>query len=286
MRIDDDTPPPGSVPEIYPKRPPVNFLSDPASLNPPNLFAFEGIDGAGKSQVIRDVARVCAARGREASVLKLGRSEVTGYALERAKWLNSNPLTINLLNWIGIYEQFAEGQAQLDSGALLFLDRYVLTIRVRGLLEGIPRSFTAELEHYAPRPRLMFLIDCDPELCARRIIGSGRPITYFEAGSRIVDGEHVPMIETDPGARRASSDRTPGLLAHLTRMRAAMLELAAGYDNVVIVDNAGPREDAVGTIIEAIENENPASTCAGEPRGIREFAESMACDGPAREEGI
>lgn len=251
MRIDDDTPDPGALPPVYPSRPPVNLVTEPELLRPRNLFAFEGIDGAGKSALLDRVIAAFADEGRETLKLKLGRSDVTAHALERAKWLNANPLTFSLLSWVTIVEQVAEHRADLNGDGLVFFDRYVPTLMVRGILEGLPTDYMRALQPYAPQPTILFLIDCDPAICRDRIVGRDRPISYFEAGSRIVEGERHPMVETDPSLR-ADADRAGPLLGHLVRMRAALFALAHEYDNVVVIDNSGSPEAPVRTILDAI----------------------------------
>jgi len=251
MRIDDDTPEPGTIPSVYPKRPPVNLVLNPRALSPNNLFAFEGIDGAGKSELLSRVRVALETQGHKSRKLRLGRSDVTHHALERAKWLNSNPLSINLLSWVSIYEQVAEAQDELNSDTVLLFDRYVLTLMVRGILEGLPTDYMHLLESYAPRPRHLFLIDSSPETCLQRILSGGRTISYFEAGSRIVEDQHQPMTEASPSIRQGG-DRTAGLLTHLKRMRAGLFDLANEYENVVVIDNSGPPEAALGKIMDLI----------------------------------
>lgn len=249
MQFEDDTPPPGVIPEIYPKNPPVNLLNEPALLRPSNFFAVEGIDGAGKSTLIAEVSRICSAKAVPIRVLKLGRSDVTAHALERAKWMNSNPMTFSLLNWVSVYEQVTQARADFNTNALVFFDRYVLTIKVRGVLEGLSTGFMDLIELQLPRPRKLFLIDCDPEICCRRILDGRRGVTYFEAGSRIVGGLGEPMIERDPNARRSGVARVDGLLVHLRRMRDGLFKLAEHYDNVVTIENSGAPERAVETLV-------------------------------------
>lgn len=252
MVISDDTPEPGALPEIYPCRPPVNLVVGPELLRPRNLFAFEGIDGAGKSELLRRVVATFEARGIATLGLKLGRSDVTAHALERAKWINANPLTINLLSWVTIYEQVAEAREALNGAGLIFFDRYVLTLMVRGILEGLPTGYMHMLEAYAPRPASLFLVDCDPQVACQRILGRGREISYFEAGSRIVDGLHQPMVENSPDMR-GRRDRSGPLLEHLIRMRQGLLDLAKDYDNVLIIDNSGDLEEAVEFVVAQID---------------------------------
>lgn len=252
MRIDDDTPEPNALPAVYPSRPPVDLVVAPDLLRPRNLFAFEGIDGAGKSALLDRVMAAYAERGRKTLKLKLGRSDVTTHALERAKWRNANPLTFSLLSWVTIVEQVAEHRDALNGDGLIFFDRYVPTLMVRGILEGLPTDYMQCLAAYAPRPTILFLIDCDPRICRDRMIARGRPISYFEGGARIVDGLHQPMTEADP-ALRADADRTIPLLDHLIRMRAALEERVAGEDNVMVVDNNGSPDAAFETIMDAID---------------------------------
>lgn len=251
MIIDDDTPTPGALPDTYPGQPPVNLFSD-AELAPANLFAFEGIDGTGKSELIARVSNRFAAKGIAARRLKLGSCDVTMHALERAKWLNANPMTINLLVWVSIFEQLSQARGELNGEALLFFDRYIMTLKIRGILEGLSRDFMDAIEAYAPRPRTVFLIDCEPEICLARILAGGRRITYFEAGSRIVAGHREPMLEPDPSWRRDAHDRHDELLDHLRRMRQGLFDLASGSDNVFVIDNSGDPEVATNEIVERI----------------------------------
>jgi len=257
MRIDDDTPQPDALPAVYPSRPPVNLVVEPDLLHPRNLFAFEGIDGAGKSVLLEQVITALAARGLNTLTLKLGRSDVTWHALERAKWRNANPLTFSLLNWVTIVEQVAEHRAALNGDGLVFFDRYVPTLMVRGVLEGLPTDYMRALRAYAPQPTILFLIDCDPRICRDRIVRRGRPISYFEAGSRVVRGLHQPMQETDP-MLRGDTDRALPLLDHLIRMRSKLNQFVSEYENVMVVDNSGAPESAFEAIIDAITRADPA----------------------------
>jgi len=252
MELVDDTPAPGTIPDLYPSQPPINLLA-PALLAPANLFAFEGIDGAGKSTLIKQVVEACARQQVRTRVLKLGRSDVTAHALERAKWINANPMTFSLLNWVTLYEQATQARDDFVRGDVkVLVDRYIPTLKVRGLLEGLPTSFMAPLEAGLPRPAVLFFIDCDPDLCCERILSGHRQITYFEAGSRIVAREGDPMIEHDPSARRMSPQRAAGLRAHLHRMRAALKQMMAEVPGVVTIDNSGPPEPALGRILDRL----------------------------------
>ncbi len=248
MQIKDDTPDPSKKPEIYPKRPPVNLLSDTELQNVTNFFAFEGIDGSGKSTVIREIKRLCEERNHAATVLRLGRSDLVHHAMARAIWLNSDPVTFNLLNWISVIQQVTEQRELLKSDAPVLFDRFVLSIKARGILEGMSTDLMDVLETYVPKPKVIFLLDCDPQICQQRVIASGRTITYFEAGARIVPDEGSPMIESDPEVRRDTHNREPLLLKHLVRMRKQFLDVAENYDNVCKIDASKPLDQVIAKV--------------------------------------
>lgn len=252
MRVEDDTPKPGHLPETYPSRAPVNFVANAELLRPRNLIAFEGIDGAGKSALLDRVVQTLASRGRETLKLKLGRSEVTYHALERAKWRNSNPMTFSLLSWTSVFEEIAENRAALNGPGLILYDRYVPTLMVRGILEGLPQDYMRALAALTPQPSLLFLIDCDPQICCERILGRGRPVSYFESGARIVSSEFEPITESDPQVR-TRRDQTTGLLGHLVRMREQLIKISEAYENTIIIENSGSPDVAFDAIMNRID---------------------------------
>jgi thymidylate kinase len=259
MRIDDDTPEPGQFPPVYPKSPPVNLLRSPKELEPTNFFAFEGIDGSGKSTLVRLAAERCTAEGLRSSVVRLGRSEVVAHALERAKWLNADPVTLNLLNWVTLYQNTIAHRQYLGAGgAVLLADRYTLSIKVRGMLEGLDIDYMELLERNLPRPRRIFLVDASPELCLSRIRAAGRAITYFEAGHRDVPFVGAPMVEHSPIERSAAADREDALLAHLARSREAYRRLAESHDDVVVLENSGDTERALAEIVAVLNGSSGA----------------------------
>jgi len=245
-----DFPPPGALPEVYPRNPPLNNLRGP-ELAPANFFTFEGIDGAGKTTVARAVARACEESGRTPVLLRLGRSSIVSHALERAKWVNADPVSINLLNWISIYEETIDLRERLgDDRYRIFFDRYALTIRTRGMLEGMVPDFVPLLEARTPRPARIFLIDAPPEVCLERIRAGGRTISYYEAGSRDAERPGEAMVERSEDDRRTGAgNREPGLLVHLQRMRDLLLDLSRKYPQTVMVDGTRPLEEVVAEVV-------------------------------------
>ncbi|HWU86896.1 MAG TPA: hypothetical protein VN253_06460 [Kofleriaceae bacterium] len=262
MHIDDDTPEPGRFPDVYPREAPVNLLCEPHELTPNNFFAFEGVDGTGKSTLARMIVERCTTERRRAEVLRLGRSEIVAHAIERAKWLNADPITLNLLNWVTIFQNtIAHRRALGDPSRLLFADRYTMTIKVRGALEGLDLGYMELLEAKVPRPRRIFLVDAPPELCLARIRAGRQTITYFEAGHRDVSAVGEPMREPSPAVRNSSASRESELLAHLRRSRELYLRLAERHDNVTVLDNSGDTERVLPIILAELAA-HPASSHA------------------------
>ncbi len=252
MKFEDDTPSPGALPEIYPKFPPANVFLTPDLLAPDNFFAFEGIDGTGKTTIIRRLIDRFEKDGRKTHNLRLGKSDVTAHALERAKWLNSNPMTFSLLVWISVYEALNSVRAYLNTEDLIFFDRYCPTVRVRGILEGLPTHYMDLIEKGLSMPRKIFLVESDLEICCKRIIDRGRGVSYFEAGSRIVDNVGDAITETDISERRSDAHRSDQLFKHLTRMKNELRNVLASYPNVVLVNNNNELDDAIDQVFHEI----------------------------------
>jgi len=239
MLIHDDTPDPGSLPDVYPANPPVNLLRGHDLLYPRNFFAFEGIDGSGKSTLLRAVAHAMAEQNVEVTTLKLAGSELVRHALERAKWLNVDPVCFSLLNWISIFHQTAAQRDVYNTARLVFFDRYTLTVRVRGQLEGLSSEYMDLLQSMVPCPAATFLIDCPPEVCLERIRANRRPITYFESGVRHVPDTHAAMVEHGEWERMDNATREGARKQTLERTRERYLSLAAERPNVHVIDNSG-----------------------------------------------
>lgn len=238
--------------ELYPDNPPINLPTDPSYLRPTNLYAFEGLDGSGKSTIVRQVVERCRAGGHSARRLKLTGAPVLGGALENAKRGNVDPMTFNLLNWASLFNQTTLLQDDFNGDELLFFDRYSLTVRTRGLIEGMDTAFMDLVEAQLSQPVAIFLIDCDPNLCLKRLLAGGRQITYFEGGARDVDGPGQPMRERDPSERSPSATREQGLLEHLERMRRIYRELARGRDHVHVISNEGTVDEALERVFSIL----------------------------------
>jgi thymidylate kinase len=252
MRLEDDTPERGETPKIFPRESPRNLLP-PGLLVPANFYAMEGLDASGKSTVLDRVAKLLGDRGLPVQCLKLAGSELIHHAMERAKWTNADPVTLNLLNWVSLYDQTIALREHYNTNSILFADRYVLSVRIRGQMEGLAPDFMDILERGVPRPRIFFILDCPTDICIERIRASRRRISYFEAGFRDVEATGHPMQERNEQERHINTDRELLFRRHLDRMRAAYYGFADRYENVQMIDSSGAVDAVASQIIEHID---------------------------------
>jgi thymidylate kinase len=253
MLLQDDTPENDTSVKPYPKNPPINLLRSDQELSPKNFFSVEGIDGAGKTALLNALTERFQSRGLRVTVLRLSDSQITRHALKRAKWVNADPVTFNLLNWVSVFDQLTSLKDRLNTSEIFLFDRYTATIRIRGIIEGLSTGFMEILASYVPRPRRIFFVDCDPVICCERILMRDRPVTYFESGARDVECEGQMMLEQEPANRLDSGDVTAALLKRLRRMQKEYIDLLAHTPDVCRVDNSRDLMEAVQIVAKEIE---------------------------------
>lgn len=248
----DDTPEDDSGLATFPKFPMVALLGSQA-LFPQNLYAFEGPDACGKSTAIREVTERLRLKNRSVVTFKLGGSELVQHALPRAKWINADPMTLNLLNWTSVYQQTTANIDLFNSAEVLFFDRYTLSIKVRGALEGIDLRWIDGLDRGVPVPKTIFVFDCPPEVCLQRIRQAGRAITYFEMGARDTTFCHDPEAALRRKGGLTTADVESSFLLHQARLREAFQKRAQEMNNVRVIDSRRALPDVVDEICGLID---------------------------------
>jgi dTMP kinase len=187
------------------------------------LFAFEGVDGCGKSTQVR---RVALARGALATFepgdTDLGRS-LRAVVLDRT--IAMTPLAELLVMAADRAQHVAEViEPTIASGRDVVCDRYSgSTLAYQGFGGGLDLDVVRDLVEVATgglAPDLTILLDCPPDVAARR-------------GGRT------------PGDRFESSDP-----AFTARVREGFLELAAASDTWHVVD-ASQAIDVVEAAVDA-----------------------------------
>jgi len=149
------------------------------------LVVVEGIDGAGKSTVVRALAGHCAQRGLAC---------VTGSEPTRGEWgmklrrsMTEGRLTLDeeLALFLKDRAEHVEQliRPSLAAGKVVLLDRYYLsTAAYQGARGADPAVILEMNERFAPQPDLVLLLDFDPDGGLARIRARGdAPNTFEEA---------------------------------------------------------------------------------------------------------
>lgn len=181
------------------------------------LVAFEGIDGSGKSSVVRGVARVLRREGFRVRVTQEPTSTWLGRAVRKGISSKLDPLALAFLFLSDRAEHaktFTEGKA-----TIVLTDRYrdSTTAYQAAALDGRlekPLEFLAALQdRLFPAPDLALLLDVPAEVGIRRI---------------------APRAKKEPFEK----------VRFLRRVRSNYLRLA-GEDRLVVVDATRPLEEVV-----------------------------------------
>jgi dTMP kinase len=147
------------------------------------LVVLEGIDGAGKSTVLRRLADHCRV---------LGLSPVVSFEPTRGTWgmklrqsMTEGRLTLaeELNLFIKDRAEHVENviQPALRAGQVVLLDRYYLsTAAYQGARGADPHQILVENERFAPQPDLVLLLDFDPAAGIERIRARGDAPNTFE----------------------------------------------------------------------------------------------------------
>ncbi len=174
------------------------------------LVVVEGVDGAGKSSVLRHLADCCKGL-RDGLVLSREPTDGPhGRRLRESAVTGRLALETELELFLNDRRQHVEGliEPALERGALVLLDRYYFsTAAYQGARGADPDAVLLANEAFAPEPDLVLLLDCAPVVTLERIRlrGGGADaferIESLEAVRRIFLGIQRPFIRVVDAAR-------------------------------------------------------------------------------------
>jgi dTMP kinase len=166
----------------------------------PGVFiVFEGIDGSGKSTHIKQLAEEL--RGRGLSVLETAEpsKDLIGTFIRDYAERNSDRFTLEtetLLFAADRYEHVRQVIAPaLERGSIVISDRYFYSSIAYQGATGIDLDWIREMNRFAPKPDLGFLLDIPPESSLERV--NDRAKTVFEVSDylRKVRDIYLGMVE-------------------------------------------------------------------------------------------
>ena len=192
------------------------------------LVVLEGIDGAGKSTVLRHLAEYCEAQGL--STVLSGEPTRGQWGMKLRQSMTEGRLTLE-----DELELFLKDRAEhvqtlirpaLAGGKMVLLDRYYFsTAAYQGARGADPLTILAENEKFAPKPDLVILLDFDPAQGLDRIRARGDAPNTFEQLDQLQEvrriflslkGEYIQRVDAADRADQV----TANCRALLDRMRA------------------------------------------------------------------
>ncbi len=190
------------------------------------IIVFDGIDGCGKSSHARVTYEELISKGREAVFLKEPTVESpAGMELRRALESGKRPSPEEeLMLFVEDRRWDVENRIMpaIEDGKIVVLDRYYYsTVAYQGA-RGIDTERIWEMNSFAPRPDIAFILDIEPEKAMERL-------------HRRTERDYFEEIE------------------YLRKVREIFLEMRA-LPEVVIVDSSGSFNDTHKRIMEIIED--------------------------------
>jgi dTMP kinase len=174
------------------------------------LVVLEGIDGSGKSTVLRELADHCAAKG----MLAVASGEPT-----RGKWGMKlrQSMTDGRLGLQEELELFVKDRAEhvesfiqpsLAAGKVVLLDRYYLsTAAYQGARGADPDAILQRNESFAPQPDLVLLLDFNPAAGLDRVRARGDSPNTFEELNQLEEVRRIFLSLDRPYIRRVDAAR-------------------------------------------------------------------------------
>ena len=139
------------------------------------FFVFEGIEGAGKTTIIKELEKKLIAEGKKVKVTSepTGKNDPFGTAIRRLIMEeDTNPLSEFFLFSAFRSKHVKQIKQWIKEGYIVLCDRFIYSsIVYQGHVLGIDIDFINQVNHYVLdglTPNKVFLIDVDPEIAQQR----------------------------------------------------------------------------------------------------------------------
>jgi dTMP kinase len=179
--------------------------------HPGFLLVLEGIDGAGKSTLARQIAGQCDALGLASVISREPTDGPHGTALRRSAKTGRLGLDEELDLFLKDRAEHVETliRPALARGEIVILDRYYFsTAAYQGARGGDPAEIIARNERFAPAPDLVLLLDIDPLGGTGRIRQRGDVPDDFEAESYLAKVRAIFLALSQPCVHRVDAARS------------------------------------------------------------------------------
>lgn len=190
------------------------------------LFAFEGIDGAGKTTQARSLARLLRAMGMSVVESKEPTNGTWGRQLresgERGRLAPEQELELFIRDRREHVSQLIE--PSLTAGSIVIVDRYYFSTAAYQGARGMDVEEILRLnETFAPQPDLLFLLTVPPSIGRERIAARGDRANLFEDEAALgVSAEIFERIQR-PYLRRLDGQWSISELEHTVLLAASKM---------------------------------------------------------------
>lgn len=186
-------------------------------MNDPGfLLIIEGIDGAGKSTLVRALAAWLRERGRMVVVDREPTDGPHGRALRESAKTGRLSAEAELELFVKDRREHVANviAPALSRGEVVILDRYYFSNAAYQGARGLdPAKIIAENEAFAPVPDLVLLLDLDPAAGHARIGTRGGGLDDFEGAAYLAEVRRIFLSFDRPFIRRINAARSAGEVA-------------------------------------------------------------------------
>jgi dTMP kinase len=147
------------------------------------LVVIEGVDGTGKSTLIRRLQAHCEGLGMGCVLSREPTNGVWGTRLRESARTGRLPLEEELELFLRDRKEHVDELIlpALGEGKVVLLDRYFISSAAyQGARGADPEQVLRRNEEFAPAPDLVLLLDCDPEQTLQRVRARGDVADEFE----------------------------------------------------------------------------------------------------------
>lgn len=175
------------------------------NLRPGFLLVLEGIDGAGKSTLQRQLAEWCRSEGLAVMISREPTDGPHGRALRESARTGRLDIQAELQLFLDDRKEHVETliTPALARGEVVILDRYYFSTAAYQGARGVdPVEIVAKNEAFAPEPDLVLLLDLDPNAGRERIGIRGGTPDAFEGRDYLAEVRRIFLSLQKPYFRR------------------------------------------------------------------------------------
>jgi dTMP kinase len=148
------------------------------------LIAFEGIRGSGKTTQMRLLDVWLQNLGAATYITSKESSKLVSKLIKKAKEEHAlDPVSYNLAFAADMIDRIERDLIpSLNSGLVVFSERYVLDLIAHGVVRGCPIDWLQKIYEFAPKPDVTIYIDIDPSLAMKRLRNTDMRLDYYTSG--------------------------------------------------------------------------------------------------------